>query len=165
MLLPSKMIFDFNKNADINDWNIVDDVVMGGKSSSTFNLNTQGHGVFKGEISLENNGGFSSVRYDFDKVKVTDYTTMCILLKGDGKNYQFRVKPDTSQEYSYIAPFKTSGDWQEVEIPLKDMYPSFRGRKLDKPNFDDAFIEEIVFLIGNKKEEDFQLIISQITLK
>jgi hypothetical protein len=37
------------------------------------------------------------------------------------------------------------GDWQEIEVSLKDMYPSFRGRKLDLPNFSKNHIEEIVF--------------------
>jgi hypothetical protein len=45
------------------------------------------------------------------------------------------------------------------------MYPSFRGRKLDQPNFSDDYIEEITFLIGNKKEEDFQLLIAKIELR
>jgi len=34
------------------------------------------------------------------------------------------------------------------------LYPSFRGRKLDLPNFSHDYIEEIVFLIGNKKPEN-----------
>ena len=36
------------------------------------------------------------------------------------------------------------------------MHPTFRGRKLDKPNFSDDHIEEIGILIGNKKEQEFQ---------
>ena len=31
---------------------------MGGRSSSTFKLDKDGLGVFEGNISLENNGGF-----------------------------------------------------------------------------------------------------------
>jgi hypothetical protein len=42
---------------------------MGGESSSTFQLNSEGHGVFEGNISLDNNGGFSSVRYRFPQNK------------------------------------------------------------------------------------------------
>ena len=44
------------------------------------------------------------------------------------------------------------------------MYPSFRGRRLNTPNFSHDFIEQIVFLIGNKKKEDFKLIIDTIEL-
>ena len=143
----------------------VDDVVMGGKSSGTFNLNTDGFGVFEGSISLDNNGGFSSVRYRFEKTLVKEYSTVHIKLRGDGKKYQFRIKAKSGDYYSYISPFQTTGEWQEIEIPLKEMYPSFRGRKLDQPNFSDDYIEEITFLIGNKKEEDFQLLIAKIELR
>ncbi|MFI1745764.1 CIA30 family protein [Thalassobellus sediminis] len=162
--LNSKMIFDFNKEADIKNWNVVDDVVMGGLSSSEFKLNADGFGVFKGQVSLENNGGFSSVQYQFKKTEVTKYRSMKIRLKGDGKNYQFRIKDKTSNYYSYITTFSTINEWQTVEIALKDMYPSFRGRRLNTPNFSHDFIEQIVFLIGNKKNENFKLIIDKIEL-
>ena len=163
--IATKVIFDFNKKSDIQDWKIVDDEVMGGKSSSTFKLNNDGMGDFEGEISLENNGGFSSVRYSFKKLAVNDYTKIIIKLKGDAKEYQFRIKSNTEDYYSYILPFSTSGIWQEVEISLEDMYPSFRGRKLDQPNFSENYIEEITFLIGNKKEEKFKLLIDKIELR
>lgn len=163
--MASKIIFDFNKESELKDWVIVDDVVMGGKSSSTFKLNPDGFGVFEGSVSLENNGGFSSVQYSFQKILVKDYTTIVIKLRGDGKEYQFRVKANSRDYYSYIAPFKTSGEWQEIEIPLKNMYPSFRGRKLDQPNFSNESIEEVTFLIGNKKNEQFKLLIDKIELK
>ena len=45
------------------------------------------------------------------------------------------------------------------------MYPSFRGRKLDEPNFYHESIEEITFLIANKQNEDFKLLIDKIELK
>ena len=49
------------QSLNIDPFNIiVDDVVMGGESSSTFNLNEDGCGIFEGNISIENNGGFSS---------------------------------------------------------------------------------------------------------
>lgn|GEM_PF-3412967 len=41
------IIFDFNTESDIQNWTTVDDVVMGGKSSSTFNINPEGFGVLK----------------------------------------------------------------------------------------------------------------------
>ena len=163
--LISPVIFDFNKNSNTNDWNIVDDVVMGGRSSGSIKVNADGFGVFSGSISLDNYGGFSSVRHQFDKIEVKDYTKVVLKIKGDGKNYQFRIKNSYRNSYSYIAPFSTSGEWQEIEIPLKDMYPSYRGRILDMPNFTHDYIEEITFLIGNKKAEKFELLIDKIELK
>lgn len=162
--MNKQMIFDFDKDSNIQDWKIVDDVVMGGRSSSSFALSPDHFGVFEGQISLDNNGGFSSVRYQFKKLKVNKESSIIIKLKGDGKNYQLRIKEDSSSYYSYIIPFSTSGEWQEIRIPLIDMYPSFRGRNLDLPNFSHDHFEEIVFLIGNKKQEKFKLLIDKIEL-
>jgi len=163
--MNSHIIFDFNQKAIIKDWVIVDDGVMGGKSAGSFSLNEQGHGVFEGSVSLENNGGFSSLRYSSERILVQDFTTIALKIKGDGKNYQFRIKSNTGDYYSYITTFSTSGEWQEIQIDLKDMYPSFRGRKLDQANFEKEYIEQVAFLIGNKKEEKFKLLIDKIELK
>jgi len=159
------VIFDFNKKSEVQDWKIVDDDVMGGRSSSTFKLSEDGFGVFEGSISLDNNGGFSSVEYRFDKTKIKEYTKVIIKLRGDGEKYQFRIKSNSRDYYSYVSTFLTSGEWQEIEIPLKDMYPSFRGRTLDLPNFSHEYIEEIAFLIGNKKAGKFKILFDKIELK
>lgn len=163
--MTTQVIFDFNRKSNVEDWVIIDDVVMGGRSSGTFSLNADGFGVFEGAVSLENNGGFSSVRYRFQKMPVKDYTKVIIRLKGDGKQYQFRIKSSSGDYYSYIATFSTTGAWQEIEIPLEDMYPSFRGRRLNLPDFSKDHIEEVAFLIGNKKEERFKLLLDKIELK
>jgi len=163
-LMTSIIIFDFNKDSNIENWRIVNDGVMGGLSVGSFALTEEGHGLFQGEISLENNGGFSSVRYRFNKTPVNKDSFICLKIKGDGKKYQFRVKDDSNNYYSYISTFSTSGEWEKIKIYLKDMYPSFRGRKLDLPNFSKEYIEEIVFLIGNKKAESFGLLIDKIAL-
>ena len=163
--MASHVIFDFNKNSDIENWIIIDDVVMGGKSSGSFKLNSEGHGVFEGTISLENNGGFSSVRYKFEKLLIKESTKIILKIRGDGKKYQFRIKSNSGDYYSYIYPFSTTGEWEEIQIPLKDMYPSFRGRKLDQPNFSKNYIEEITYLFGNKSQEKFKLLIDKIELK
>lgn len=163
--MQTASIFEFNKTADISNWSVVDDVVMGGRSSGNFYLNSEGHGIFEGQVSLENNGGFSSVRYDFYKMSTKDFSKVIIKVKGDGKSYQFRVKSESSDYYSYITSFETSNDWETIELKLSNMYPAFRGRNLDMPNYDKESIEEIAFLIGNKKAESFKLEIESIVLK
>ncbi len=165
ILMPSQIIFDFHKASNQANWTVVDDVVMGGISSGNFYINENGHGVFHGNVSLENNGGFSSVRYRFKKISTTSYTNILLRIKGDGKTYQFRVKTKSTDYYSYISHFQTSGDWETIEIPLHDMYPAFRGRKLDSPNYAAGGIEEIAFLIGNKRAESFKLELDTISLE
>ena len=165
LFINSQLIFDFNHNANITDWKIVDDVVMGGRSNGQFKINSDGNGVFFGDVSLENNGGFSSVRYQFEKINTTKESKVIIRLKGDGKEYQFRIKNNRNTYYSYITNFKTSGDWENIIINLKDLYPSFRGQIMNIPNFAGNSIEEIVFLIGNKKNESFTLVLDKIDIE
>jgi len=85
-------------------------------------------------------------------------------IKGDGKRYQFRIKADLSDNYSFIQYFETNGEWQTVKISLDEMYAVYRGRNVDRPNFNADHIEEIRFLIGNKKPQDFALEIDKIML-
>lgn len=165
MNIQSNPIFDFETTSDISDWRVVDDVVMGGRSSGNFYVSNEGSGIFEGAVSLENNGGFSSLRYRFNKKSTKPYTKIVLKVKGDSKTYQFRIKHKSSDYYSYITLFKTTTDWQKIEIHLSDMYPAFRGRKLNITNYDHESIEEIAFLIGNKKEESFKIEIDSITLE
>ncbi len=161
----SLLIFDFEKKTDISDWKIVDDVVMGGRSNGNFYLNDKGNGIFEGKVSLENNGGFSSLRYNFTRKKIDGYKKVKIQLKGDGKRYQFRIKPNQYDRHSYVSNFETSGEWQVITIELSDMIPTFRGRQLTElSNYNAENLEEIAFLIGNKKEQSFKLEIDKIEL-
>jgi hypothetical protein len=161
----AQIIFDFSKDSDISSWRIVDDVVMGGRSQGRFILNENGNGLFSGDVSLENNGGFSSLRYQCKEIKVTGFKKIVLKIKGDGNNYQFRIKDSNRNFYSYIKIFKTTAAWELIEINLSEMYPTFRGRKLAMDNFSSETIQEIAFLIGNKKEQSFQLEIDKIYLE
>ena len=73
--IPSsgKVLFDFADLAAMNGWQVEDDVVMGGRSRGSFTRDKAGHAVFRGEVSLDNNGGFSSVQCYFDPLDVSDY--------------------------------------------------------------------------------------------
>lgn len=165
LFINAQLIFDFNHNTNIRDWKIIDDVVMGGRSNGKFKIDSDGNGVFFGDVSLENNGGFSSVQYQFEKINTSKDSKVMIRLKGDGKEYQFRVKNKRNTYYSYITSFKTSGNWETIIINVKDLYPSFRGQTMNIPNFAGDSIEEIVFLIGNKKNESFTLVLDKIEIE
>lgn len=158
-------LFKLNKESNTSNWRIMDDVVMGGHSNGDFKISDSGKGVFSGEVSLENNGGFSMVQHHFETVKTASFSTVCLKIKGDGKHYQFRLKSNIADKHSYIAPFKTSGDWETIEIPFNVMYPAYRGKLLDIPNFKGQQVAMIAFLIGNKKAETFNLEIDSITFK
>jgi len=158
-------IFNFTSDSTIDQWQVVNDGVMGGRSKGYFSLNDKGHGVFKGTVSLENNGGFSLVQYRFPAKDVREYTKVVVKLKGDSKNYQFRIKRDKSDYYSYAFNISTTNEWQTIEIPFDKMIPQFRGRQLNMPKFTGEQLEETAILIGNKKAENFTLQIANISLR
>ncbi len=163
--MTTEMFFDFNAETDLANWYIVDDGVMGGLSQGNFQVNKEGHGQFSGEVSLENNGGFSMVQYYFERKEVKAFDYIVIKLKGDGKQYQFRVKVNEDDRHSYIINFETTGEWQELKVPMKDLAPAFRGRVLEMPYFPNSSIQMMAFLIGNKKAESFELLIDSIELQ
>jgi hypothetical protein len=159
------MLFDFNENTLSKNWRVVDDVVMGGISSSKISVNSNGHGEFKGHVSTQNNGGFSSVRYQLKTLDISKYKSFILKIKGDGKNYQFRVKSKLNQYHSYKFEFSTTNEWQLIEIPFSELQATFRGRLLDMPKFPNEKLEEVCFLISNKIEENFSLLIDNIQIK
>ena len=165
LIFQQMTVFKFTKESNISNWKVIDDVVMGGRSYGDFTINEEGYGTFSGKVSLENNGGFSSLRYTFETKETSSYSKFVIRLKGDGKAYQFRVKDKRYNRYSYVYQFNTSTDWQNIEIPFHKMSAQFRGNKVDIPNFEGKEMEEIAFLIGNKKAESFKLLIDSIELK
>ena len=156
-------IFDIKSN--VSSWKTINDGVMGGISSSSFTLNDAGIGIFSGKVSLENNGGFAMVQLHFSSKNVSEFTKVILKVKGDGKTYQFRIKRDSIDKHSYVAPFSTTSNWSIIEIPFNSMYPAFRGAILNLPNYSGEQMEHVAFLIGNKKEETFQLEIESIELK
>lgn len=164
LVLNNSDLYNFSEQSPQSDWRVVNDVVMGGRSSGHYALDQEGNGHFFGEVSLENRGGFSSIRHEGSKYAIGQNRHIVIRLKGDGKRYQFRIKDEQTKAYSYITYFETNGDWQELRLKLSDFYPSFRGRQLDLPNFKASTIESLAFLIANKKAESFSLKLDWIKL-
>ncbi|CAM1343458.1 CIA30 family protein [Tenacibaculum amylolyticum] len=157
-------VFDFDKDVSIEKWNTTNDDVMGGISNSSIRLNNEGKGVFSGNVSTENNGGFAMVRLPVSIDLKENSKKIILRIKGDGKKYQFRIKAKKHQRYWYIQSFQTNGDWQTISLDLVNFYPSFRGYKLNKENFASNRIKEVAILIGNKKDESFALEIDTIQI-
>ena len=158
-------IYKFTTLTKVNEWRIVNDGVMGGISKSSLILNDLGNGQFMGHVSLANNGGFASIQLN-KTIKLADGKKFILLrIKGDGKAYEFRLKSQISQSESYVHQFTTTGEWEIIKLPISEFYPQVFGRKLNRPNLNFKSIEQLSFLIANKQEEDFRLLIDWIGLE
>ena len=159
------IIYDFSQKSNYDSWHIVNDGVMGGLSKGQLLSSDGGNAIFQGFTTTENSGGFSSVKHSFSKRNVAKYKTVVLRVKGDMKSYQFRIKAGLDQQYSYIQEFDTSGEWETIRIQFDSFYPSYRGKTLDMPNYSGEYMEEVTFLIGNKKKESFALEIERIWME
>ena len=160
-----RLIFDFKNTNEIEYWRIVNDGVMGGLSKSEIVFSNSNTAIFKGIVSLENNGGFASIRTIPRSYELDGYNGILLRVKGDGKKYQFRlIKNDRFDGVSYRYQFETEfNTWMIIEIPFHECVPVLRGRILEdvKPILPEE-IQQIGFLISNKQAEKFQLEIDWI---
>ena len=164
-MVEARIIYDFSKTEDLDGWYVVDDGVMGGRSKGKLKVENGDTGVFSGKISLENYGGFSSIRYYTGELNVKQNKYVTVILSGDNKYYQLRIRSSRNDRHVYTKKFFAKDGWQEIRVPLDSMEPYFRGQRLRMSNFDKRYISEIGFLIGNKVRENFELKIRSIILE
>ena len=164
MVSNNPVLFDFSEDSSLSNWFVINDGVMGGLSRGQLTITPEGYGKFSGTASLANNGGFTSIRCNLPPTAIGPTAKISMRIKGDGKNYQFRVRHQPMAYQSYIHDFSTSGEWQTIEFPIAQMYPERHGRRLNMPNFDHEKICEFTFLIANKRNEQFEFLIDSIRL-
>lgn len=127
------------------EWRVVNDGVMGGLSKGKLEIIDDGVLKFSGNLSLENNGGFSSIRTGNLKRDLSSAEGLIARVKGDGRTYQVRFGTEArfrGMEVSFMAEFKTEKDkWTEVKVPFSDFTGSFRGMTLKNEKFNPAEID------------------------
>ena len=147
------------------DWEIQDDVVMGGRSQSELRMTEAGNAHFSGRVSLENDGGFCSFQQvmEDDPYVVEDKAAFALVLRGDGKDYSLRVRtPNGRHSYAFTFPTKDGKEWETISVPFSAMKATFHGEPVDVPNYAGEDVVEMQILIGNKKEESFVLVVKEI---
>lgn len=150
-----------------NQWRIVNDGVMGGLSSSNVIVNEDNKIVFKGNISLENNGGFASLRSPVKNYNFEKFSGIELRMKGDGKRYSISMKEtDYFTGYFYTTSFETKKEgWIVVQIPFDDFKLYYYGKETGSDmNIPLNNIKEISLLIGDKQKGSFNAEIDYISL-
>lgn len=142
------------------DWNIVNDGVMGGISRSRAVITDEKTLLFTGTVSLENNGGFASIRHDARFFGIGGGDGIRLRVKGDGKTYQLRVRTsDPFDGIAYKADFvAVKGEWKDLRFPWERFQAIYRGRIIDDaPKLDGGQIRQVGFLIAEKQAGPFEL--------
>lgn len=162
MFAANNTIVEFDPSeAKSFEWRVVDDGVMGGRSKGQVKVSDDGVLTFQGKLSLENNGGFSSIRTGKIKKDLSPFDGLVTRVKGDGRTYQMRLTTDArfrGMEISFKADFETKkGEWIEVKIPFSEFSGSFRGMSLKNERFNPSKIQRLGMLLADKKPGDFKL--------
>lgn len=138
-------------------WYAVNDGVMGGRSSGKMTV-TDNQLLFHGVLSLQNNGGFASVRTPVNQDMTGSYGVR-LTFKGDGRKYQVRLRQDKSFDgVAWRHEFSTDGSTQVLELKYADFEPVFRGRLVRSAGpVAPGQITQIGFMIADKTEGAFAL--------
>lgn len=166
-----RLLFDFADPLAADLWHPIDDRIMGGVSRSRLRHVPAGHAVFAGELSLERNGGFASVRSAPGDYGLAGAEACLIELRGDSEqdSTQFKLSlltDDGFDSVNYQASFAPAGTaWQTLRLPLVGFRASFRGREVPgAPPLDPARIRQLGLLIAARQAGPFALDVKQISL-
>lgn len=159
-------LIDFDSGSP-SMWYVVNDGVMGGRSSSTMRTGEDGSAVFEGMLSLENNGGFASVRTEVPESAMAGADRLVLRVRGDGNRYQLRLRPGRRFDgVAFAASFETIADeWVTVELPIESFRPTFRGYvPRGVGPLDPAEIRQLGLMLTDKQVGEFRLELDWIAI-
>ena len=142
-------------------WQTVLDGVMGGLSTGRIAEGDGGTLRFSGELSLENNGGFSQIRTSVPEGTFAGTTGLLFRVKGDGRTYQCDIRSSRLRVMAggYQSTFRTkAGEWVEVAVPFDQCVANNFGQRMrNAPALDPASIESVGITLADKKEGPFAI--------
>jgi monofunctional biosynthetic peptidoglycan transglycosylase len=116
-------------------------------------------------MSLENNGGFASVRGSLEAGALEGISKIAIRVRGDGQTYQLRLRTSPAFDgVAYVADLETvRGEWTTVTIAIRSFEPSFRGfRPRNAPPLDPGDVRQIGLMLTDKQDGPFRIDIGWI---
>jgi monofunctional biosynthetic peptidoglycan transglycosylase len=158
-------LFDFRDPGELRRWVAVHDTVMGGRSDGGLASTDDGHAVFAGHLSLENNGGFASVRTVPRQLGLDHATGLVLRVRGDGRTYQLRLRQDDRFDgIAWRFRFDTTpGQWSVVTVPFSACEPVWRGRRVAGAGpVEPAQIRQVGFMLADKQAGDYRLEIARV---
>jgi monofunctional biosynthetic peptidoglycan transglycosylase len=162
---PQVPLFAFASPDTASAWQAVNDGVMGGVSDGRFRITERQTMEFYGTLSLENNGGFASVRSRPRALGLQTGDTIVARVRGDGREYQLNLyTSERMRAFSYRAAAQTRpGEWIEVRIPLDRFEATSFGRVMRGAGaVDPGSVTSIGFLLGEKTPGPFMLEVAWI---
>jgi NADH dehydrogenase [ubiquinone] 1 alpha subcomplex assembly factor 1 len=159
-MIKYKLLIECKSPEEEKRWEIINDVIMGGHSESRINMTPEKTALFEGEVSLENDGGFASVRTDIGDHFLDGFKGLSVRVRGDGKRYRLRVRTvDAPEGFAYQTSFVTQADtWLTLHMPFSAFEPFSRGVVVpNAPPLTRSDIRQIGLMIADKQPGLFRL--------
>lgn len=134
-LKPRMEVLAMKTDQDISAWQRLDDVIMGGQSSSAIKPSEDGQGaVWSGDLVVEG-GGFCGARTAAVTYNLKQYDGITLRVKSNaGQTFKLNIKTvdqENVPEDTYQATFDTvSGQWTDVFIPWRNFVLSKRAKTI-----------------------------------
>ncbi len=165
--MNEKILLDASLMKTEKRWKVVNDGVMGGLSSSEVFVNENEKIVFKGDISLENNGGFASLRSPIKNYNFENFSGLEISINGYGKQFNISMKETVNfTGYFYRINFATE---ENGFTTLKFLFNQFKLFYFGKEVVSNTSIpldkiKQISILVSDEQEGKFSAEIDYIKL-
>lgn len=156
----------FNAPESVDCWTAIDDRVMGGVSTSRMTFHPDGHAVFEGVVSIDNGGGFASVRHPELRLGEVGTVGYRLQVRGDGKRYKFNLRMDAALDgVNYQALFQPPADrWVDLVLPLGVFSPRYRGQPVpNAPTLRPERVCQVGWMVADGQTGPFQLAIRTVT--
>ncbi len=162
LVLMATEVVDLQARAR-SPWVIVNDGVMGGLSRGQVTVSAGRVVRFEGNLSLENNGGFSSARVLL-RDGLGNAERITLRVRGDGRRYQLRLRYGRGLDgVAWRSGFDTTANWQSIELSLADLEPVFRGRVLaNEGSIVPADVRQVGFLLADGLPGEFWLEVADL---
>ncbi|MFM7180722.1 MAG: CIA30 family protein [Verrucomicrobiales bacterium] len=149
----------FESKDALESWTTVNDSVMGGASKGGARLTEDGTLKFSGNLSLDNNGGFSSIRTKPNPMDLSETNSILVKSCGDGRTYwvDLRVEGQMGGSSYRAALPTTAGEWKETRLPMSSFKPQAFGQDLAFKPINPSSVASVGFTLSDKKEGPFAL--------
>lgn len=154
-------LFTFEQ-ADEAQWVVVNDGVMGGRSSG-FVAVESGSLHFTGTLVTQG-GGFTSVRAR-RTIDLTGQMGLELRVRGSGRPFEVEVDDGLrtyGRSISRRAAFATATEWTLVRVPFSSLQSTIFGRVVNAPPIDLASIRGVGLYIADGKDGPFRLEVDYI---
>lgn len=157
-------LFDFGEKEVANGFRSLNDGVMGGRSSGAMGWDEEeGCGLYAGELSTANSGGFSSVLIPTPKANLPDARGLWIEYKSDGQQYKLQVRRSADSDVGLLSMFTGGGNdgvvyqadlpgpdqtWTTAFIPFQNFRPSWRGQPRSAPDLTGTQLKSVSLMVS-----------------